>query len=90
MHVVKLLPDVGALRPIRQVREAFAELVLSISQMIAMLSAMIIVRRRRCLTIAGCWWRRWLAYRHLANSRYSDLGLRERYMRKRTSEQDAD
>ena len=29
MHIVKLLLDVGALRPIRHVRDAFAEFVLS-------------------------------------------------------------
>ena len=71
MHVVKFLLGVGALRAIRHVRDAFAELVLSIPQVFAMLSAAVIRRRR--LTIAGCWW--WLANCHLANSRYSDLSL---------------
>ena len=52
MHVVKLLLNVGALRPIRHVCNPFAEFVLSISQVFAMLSAAVIRRRR--LTIAGC------------------------------------
>jgi hypothetical protein len=73
MHVMKLLLDVGALGAIRHVSDAFAELVLSIPQVFAMLSAAIIRRRR--LTVAGCGWRWWLANRDLANSRYSDLSL---------------
>ena len=52
MHVVKLLLDVGALRPIRHVRDAFAELMLSVPQVFAMLSPAVIRRRR--LTVPGC------------------------------------
>jgi hypothetical protein len=78
MHIVKLLLDVGALRPIRHIRDAFAEFVLSIPQVFAMLSAAVIRRPR--LTIAGCWWRWGLANRDLANSRHSDLSLSVRSM----------
>lgn len=78
MHIVKLLLDVDALRPIRHVRDAVAELVLSIPQVFAMLSAAVI--RRRLLTVAGCGWRWWPANCDLANSRHSDLSLSVRSM----------
>ena len=78
MHIVKLLLDVDALRPIRHVRDAVAELVLSIPQVFAMLSAAVIRRRR--LTVAGCGWRWWPANCDLANSRHSDLSLSVRSM----------
>ena len=73
MHIVKLLLDVGALRPIRHVRDAFAEFVLSIPQVFAMLSATVIRWPR--LTVAGCWWRWWLANRDLAKTGHADLSL---------------
>ena len=75
MHVVKLLLDMGALRPIRHIRDAVAELVLSIPQMFAVLSAAVVRRRRLTIAGWGCGWRWWLTNRDLANSRYSDLSL---------------
>jgi hypothetical protein len=73
VHVVKLLLDMGSFRPVGQVRDPFAKLVLSIPQVFAMHSLPVIRRRR--LAIAGRGWRRWLANRDLADSRYSDLSL---------------
>jgi hypothetical protein len=73
VHVMKLLLEMGAFRPVGHVRDPFAKLVLSIPQVFAMLSLPVIWRRR--LAIAGCGWRGWLANRDLADSRYSDLSL---------------
>jgi hypothetical protein len=83
MYVTKLLLNSGAFLTIRHIGHPFAELVLSIPQMFAMLSTPIIGRR---LTIAGCWRR--LANRDLTKPGHSDLSLSICQVRERSSEQD--
>ena len=76
MDVPKLVLNAGALSPIGHIGHPFAELVLSVSEMIAMRSTTVVRRRR--LAIAGRRrdrWLGWLAYRDLTKARHGNLSL---------------
>jgi hypothetical protein len=76
MCLPELMLEPRTLRPIgRRIGHLFAELMLSVPQIFAMLRPPVI-SMRRCLTVSGRRrrWRR-LTDRHLANSGHPDLSL---------------
>jgi hypothetical protein len=75
MDVPKLVLNAGALSPIGHIGHPFAELVLAVSEMIAMRRTTLMRRRLAIARRRRDRWLGWLAYRDLTKARHGNLSL---------------